>query len=84
MPGQKPGRSKTFEVGAKVMTPLGVGNVRFVYPVGPHHKITYAVAVEGYRVNRIFDEKQVQPLSQLEAAGPTRREPILRSRGVRL
>jgi len=63
MPQRKPVQAKSLKVGEPVMTPLGLGNVCFVYPVGPHHKITYSVSLEGFRINRIFDESQLQSLA---------------------
>ncbi len=64
MPKPSPAPDKLLKVGDQAVTPLGIGSVIFVYPVGPHHKITYAVSIKGYRVNRIFDESQVQPFEQ--------------------
>ncbi len=64
-----PTPKKLLKVGAQVMTPLGNGTVRFVYPLGPHHKFTYAVAVDGLRINRIFDEKQLQLLEASSVTG---------------
>ena len=72
MMDRKRGRAKSLKVGAEVMTPLGVGCVRFVYPVGPHHKITYSVSLQRCRVNRIFNESEIQLLTEVAGTEPVR------------
>jgi hypothetical protein len=60
MSSHKSSPSQALRIGAQVITPRGLGSVCFVYPKGPHHKITYLVSLQGYRLNRIFDERELQ------------------------